>query len=386
MWLRPNAPHRHRLRGAQALPPPPQVGEYKRKKLRSYFTYTSPRGGEGDRTPPRSGKMRWWGRPWFLAASLGFGALAVTACAEPVPYTQSATVSFRALQYVDQPKPLNANVHYAGGFELTAHGTDLLMGLSDLQIERDGDTLKIEANSDWGWIAHFELKPDGKGGLLDSPLTIDPLRGLDGKPLANKSFGDAEDLAIDPATHDRFVSFEGQQRIVRYPEPKTFKDQGEVLPLTGLPLFPANEGMEGLTYIREAGGDALLIGAESGGFWRCPVKTWACTEVQGPPVPGFLYKLTSLAVLDYDDARRDHDILTLYRYYDPFTGPRNVLRLTRLQGDQLVTVTELARIAPYDNFEGVAAVRTATGYRIYLICDGLHEKDKPKILMYDWTL
>ncbi|MBW8734787.1 MAG: esterase-like activity of phytase family protein [Asticcacaulis sp.] len=263
------------------------------------------------------------------------------------------------------------------------------MGLSDLQITPDGDALKVEANSDWGWIVKFTLKPDDKGGIADSPLEIDQLRGKDGLPFANKSFGDAEDLAIDPATGARFVSFEGQQRIIRYTAPAMFKDEGEVLPLTGLPLFPANEGMEGLTYIREATGDALLIGAESGGFWRCPVATWACTEVDGPAVPGFLYKLTSLAVLDYGDPRRDHDILTLYRYYDPFTGPRNVLRLTRLEGDQLVTVTDLAKIAPplpYDNYEGVAAVRTATGYRIYLICDGLHDGDRPKILMFDWSL
>ncbi len=321
---------------------------------------------------------------FLFCAFVGFSAHA-----EPIPYTQSATVSFRALPPVVDPKPLNPKVHYVGGYELTAHGTDLLMGLSDLQIERDGDTLKVEANSDWGWIVKFSLRPDGKGGMADSPLEIDQLRGTDGQPFADKSFGDAEDLAFDPAMHDRFVSFEGQQRIIRYTEPKTFKGQGERLPLTGLPLFPANEGMEGLTYIREKGGDSLLIGVESGGFWRCPVRTWACSEVHGPPVPGFLYKLTSLAVLDYNDARRDHDILTLYRYYDPFTGPRNVLRLTRLEGDQLVTVEELAKIAPplpWDNYEGVAAVRTATGYRLYLVCDGLHDGDKPKVLMFDWDM
>jgi len=309
--------------------------------------------------------------------------------AEPIPYTQPPTVSFRALPAVTDPHPLNAKVHYAGGYELTAHGTGLLMGLSDLQIEPDGDALKVEANSDWGWIVKFTLRPVGKGGLADSPLEIDQLRGTDGQPFADKSFGDAEDLAYDPVTHDRFVSFEGQQRVIRYAQPLTFRGQGERLPLKGLPLFPANEGMEGLAYIREEAGDALLIGVESGGFWRCPVKTWDCTEVHGPPVPGFLYKLTSLAVLDCDDARRDHDILTLYRYYDPFTGPRNVLRLTRLDGDRLVTVEELARIAPplpWDNYEGVAAVRTQTGYRIYLVCDGLHDGDKPKILMYDWEL
>ncbi len=162
------------------------------------------------------------------------------------------------------------------------------------------------------------------------------------------------------------------------------------LPLSGLPVFPNNEGMEGLSFVHDAagdgkvGGDSLLIGVEAGGFWRCPTTTFACRPVDGPGVPGFLYMLSSLAPLPDDD----HAILGLYRYYDPFTGPRNVVRLMRLQGDTLVKVIDLARIAPplpYDNYEGVAAVKTATGYRLYLICDGLHDSDKPKILMFDWT-
>jgi len=353
----------------------------------SFFSFApSTASGSPSPRPRRREEKR---RSVPLLGILMAGIFATATHAEPIPYTQSPTVSFRALPAVTDPHPLNPKVHYAGGYELAAHGTSLLMGLSDLQIEPDGDALRVEANSDWGWVVKFTLKPDGKGGMADSPLEIDQLRGTDGEPFADKSFGDAEDLAYDPATHDRFLSFEGQQRIIRYPAPLTFKGQGEVLPLTGLPLFPANQGMEGLTYIRKAAGDSLLIGVESGGFWRCPVRTWACTEVHGPAVPGFLYMLTSLAVLDYDDPRHDHDILTLYRFYTPFTGPRNVLRLTRLEGDRLVTVEDLAKIAPplpYDNYEGVAAVRTAKGYRIYLVCDGLHDGDKPKILMFDWDL
>ncbi len=324
-----------------------------------------------------------------------FGTLALVAAlaassvhAELHPYTQHPTVSFRTLPPVSDPQPLNSHVHYVGGYELTADGTDMLMGLSDIQLEPDGDGLKVEANSDWGWIVRFDLRPDGKGSMRDSALEIDQLRGIDGLAFQDKSFGDVEDIAIDPVTHDRFASFEGQQRIIRYPMPDIWKGRGERLPLKGLPLFPANEGMEGLTYIRESAGDSLLIGVESGGYWRCPLATYACVEVKGPPTPGFLYKVTSLAVLDYASPATDHQVLALYRYYDPITGPRNVLRLLKLEGDRLVLVSDMLKIKPpmpVDNYEGVAAVRIAGGYRLYLVCDGLHPGDKPKILVYDWT-
>lgn len=312
-----------------------------------------------------------------------------TACsahAEPVPYLQKPTVSFRTLPPVVDPHPLNPNVHYVGGYELTVHGTDQFTGLSDLQIFPDGNTLKVEAISDYGAATSFEMKPDGKGGYLDSPVVINVLRDETGAEYQNKDKADSEDIAYDPASHDRYVSFEGVQRVMVYPYPHIWAGLGRTLDLRGLPLFPGNEGMEGLTLIREAAGNALLIGVESGGFWRCELKEGACREVLGPPVPGFLYMMTSLAVLDYDKA--DHDILALYRYYDPITGPRNVLRLLRLKGDRLERVEDLAKIAPplpYDNYEGVAAIRTPTGYRLFLICDGLHEEDKPKILIYDWT-
>ena len=320
---------------------------------------------------------------------LGLGiVMGASAQAEPRPYTQQPTVSFRALAPATDPHPLNPHVRYVGGYELTGNGTSRLTGLSDLQLTPDGDTLHVEANSDWGWIVRFDLKPDGKGGMANSPLEIDDLKDANGQPLMDKTFGDAEDIAYDPASGARFVSYEGVQRIERYPQPETWRGQGTILPLTGLANFPENFGMEGLTYVRDKAGDYLLIGVEAGGYWRCPVATWACTEVDGPAVPGFMYMTTSLAVLDYNDPRHDHDVLALYRFYTPFTGPRNILRLLHSDGNKLTVVEDLAKIAPplpYDNFEGVAAIRTATGYRLYLVSDGLHEADKPKILMFDWT-
>jgi hypothetical protein len=98
--------------------------------------------------------------------------------------------------------------------------------------------------------------------------------------------------------------------------------------------------------------------------------------------------MTSLAVVDSGDARRGHDILALYRYYDPITGPRNGLRLLHLEGDTLTVVSDMVKITPplpVDNYEGVAVVKATTGYRIFLISDSLKEDGKPKLLIFDWT-
>lgn len=311
-------------------------------------------------------------------------ALAVPAHADVHPYLQPATLSFRRLPDVAGPPMLNPNVRYVAGYELEAHGTDWLTGLSDLQLFPDGDSYRAEAISDYGAIALFTFRPDGQGGFRDSPLQVDPLHDGDGKPYNDKAFGDSEDIAYDPKTGTHYVSFEGFQRVMRYED---WRGKGQILPLSGLPRFPSNEGMEGLTYIHESGGDSLLIGVESGGFWRCDLGNDVCRDVHAPGPPGFLYKMVSLAVLDYEG--HDHDILALYRYYDPFNGPRNVLRLMKLDGDRLTIEQTLLKVAPplpYDNFEGVSAVRTPEGYRLYLISDGLHPQDKPKLLVFDWRL
>lgn len=293
------------------------------------------------------------------------------------------TVSFRTLPAVSDPHPLNVHVRYAGGYELIAHGTSQLDGLSDLQLTPDGDGFKVEAESDLGAVATFGLHPDGKGGLLDSPLRIDLIRDEEGHTSIDRSWNDAEDMAVDPATGERFLSFERIQRVMAWAPGTAWSGTPRRLPLGGLPPFPDNEGMEGLVFVHDGQGDGLLIGVEAGGFWRCRLTDYACTEVQGPPAPGFLYLMTSLApVPDHAD-----EFLALYRYYDPFNGPRNILTHVRLDGDRLVKVEDMAKIAPplpFDNYEGVAAMKTQDGYRIYLICDGLHDGDRPKILMYDW--
>lgn len=319
----------------------------------------------------------------ILAGSLlALTLLATSVAAEPVPYG-GETVGFRPLPAVADPHPLNPHVRYIGGYELVAHGTSQLNGLSDLQLTADGDGFTVEAESDLGAVATFAMHPNGRGGLRDSPLRIDLIRDETGATSIDRTWNDAEDMAVDPATGQRFISFERVQRVMAWAPGTAWSGTPRRLPLSGLPVFPDNEGMEGLAFLRDSEGEGLLIGVESGGFWRCTLSDYACKAVQGPSPPGFLYMLTSLAVVP----DRPDDILALYRYYDPFNGPRNILVHLRLEGDRLVKVEDMAKIAPplpYDNYEGVAAIKTDGGYRLYLICDGLHDADRPKILVYDW--
>ncbi|MBW8882539.1 MAG: esterase-like activity of phytase family protein, partial [Asticcacaulis sp.] len=304
---------------------------------------------------------------WSRLAALGL-LLALPACSEPVQYG-SESVGFRPLAASD-PHPLNAKVRYAAGYEIDARGTAQLEGLSDLVLTPQADGLRVVALSDFGAILSFDLKPGGQG-FGDSPVTIELLRNGDGHVAVNRDLNDSEDIAVAP-DGTRYVSYERFQRIAVFAPGQTWIATPATLPLTGMTRLPNNEGLEGLAVI----GGQLLAGAESGGFWICDRGGAGCRSVDGPSVPGFMYKLSSLApVPGHDD-----EVLALYRYFDPFTGHlRNVLSLLRLKDGRLFKVKDLLKVAPplpADNYEGVAAVPQPGGYRLYLLSDSLKDDGK----------
>ncbi len=91
-----------------------------------------------------------------------------TAHAEPRPYLQKPTVSFRSLPPVTDPHPLNPDVRYIGGYELTAHGTDQFTGLSDLQ--QPG----FARNRTGGVALHRRARLPGPGGRAVDPFLLAP--------------------------------------------------------------------------------------------------------------------------------------------------------------------------------------------------------------------
>lgn len=311
----------------------------------------------------------------FALAGVMTGALvvfaAISANAQLRPYGQKPVLGLQALPPVSDPRPINPAVRYAGGYQLSAEHAWKFRGMSDIRILPHEGGQRAEVISDTGAAISFELRQG-------APVDIDFLRGEEGIAYTNRLFSDAEDTAFDPRTGTRYVAFERTHRIMAFRN--GWQRKGETLPLTGLPVFPANEGMEGLTLV----GDSLLAGAEGGGFWLCPLTTLACRTVKGPQAPGFMYKLTSLTALEPGSS----EVLALYRFYNPLIGLRSQLRLLRLDGERLTIVADLLKIAPpmpTDNYEGVSAVKTANGYRLYLVADGLDPKKKPKLLVYDWT-
>lgn len=323
--------------------------------------YTSPTGRGGG--PARLSALVVGFLTFFLATSAAHAALR--------PYGQKRTLNIQALPAVSDPKPVNPAVRYAGGFELSPlQRMWQFRGMSDLRVIPGNGAPRVEAISDIGVAISFDLKEG-------APIELDPLRAEDGLAFTNRLFSDAEDTAFDPRTNTRYVSYERTHRVMAFRN--GWQQKGETLQLTGLPVFPANEGMEGLTLV----GDSLLAGAEGGGFWLCPVTTLACHEIKGPQAPGFMYKLTSLTTLEPGG----NEVLALYRFYNPLIGLRSQLRLLRLEGGRLTVAADLLKVAPpmpTDNYEGVSAIKTATGYRLYLIADGLDPKKKPKLLVYDW--
>ncbi|MDC7675428.1 esterase-like activity of phytase family protein [Asticcacaulis machinosus] len=299
---------------------------------------------------------------------------------KPQPYdTPQRFIDIERLP-VEGAKP--QAVTYAVGYKLRPIGTDLFIGLSDLKARYGPDGLMVEAVSDAGAFATFTIPANGE---RRGPLTFELLRGTDGQVLGNKVLADAEALAVDEHTGDHYIAFEGEPRVLRY-KANGFRGAAERLPLQNLPSLPDNEGLEAMTLLMgEQGAASLLLGAESGGFWLCPLSTFNCAAIRGPKTPGFGYALVSLSALP----DRPNDILALYRFYTPWTGPRTKLTHLRFEGGRLVSKGELMTVAspmPYANYEGVSAIRTEVGYRLYLISDPIAEDEEYTLLLgFDWA-
>ncbi|MFT4090531.1 MAG: esterase-like activity of phytase family protein [Asticcacaulis sp.] len=300
------------------------------------------------------------------------GLLLLGGCADAQPraYDAPATVRFEA---IDIPEPkAGARASLRAAYVLASEGTPHFVGLSDLLISGQANDLRIEAISDFGDHVAFDLKPDGPVAL-----EIGTLKDAALKPFGNKTLSDAEDMAYDAATGDYYVSFEGNHRVMRYAD--GLAGPGETLPLSGLPTFPSNQGLEALT-IHDG---HLIVGAETGGFWRCGLTDYVCRQLKGPTTPGMGYAVVSLAPLGDTG-----DILALYRYYTPWTGARSVLRRLEVDGDALrlkETILSVKPPLPHDNYEGVAAVKTDTGYDLYLLSDPIGEGNPTRLLIFEWA-
>lgn len=260
---------------------------------------------------------------------------------------------------------------YAGGLVLTSRQTDLLHGLSDLEVTGTG---KLTAVGDMGVFLDARVVVDSAGrlaGLADARLTL--LTGEDGSPLSDED-ADAEGLVVLP-NGDRLVSFEGRHRIWLYP---AAGGPPHPVPMPGV-SFPPNGGMEALAADPEAGADAYVVGAEvSGETWTCHLLLIPC--VKGPSVdkPDEFHLVAIERLPQMQTAY-------LLRAFDQARGSRSSLQIFR--SGNVVARIDLAAPMTVDNYEGLAAVPGADGgVRFYLISDDNGRADQRTLLLaFDWA-
>lgn len=259
-------------------------------------------------------------------------------------------------------------LRYAGGFEMVARGTSRFGGLSGLDVGEDGAVLMV---TDGGDLVRGRLVLDGAGrltGLQD--LTIEGLVDEHGQAVSTRKSGeDAEGATFLPGGGFA-VSFEREHRVLAYARYGAAAER-RIDPararLEGGARLGLNTGLEGLA----AGADGLMLGSEKGRVWRC-VSVSACREVPARS-PGFGWGLTGLDALDDGPIVSTWRLFPLYgRWVSAIQGPDGTV-LARLDGPLGL------------NAEGIAAVRTGDGWRLYVVADdGFGETGRNLLLAFDW--
>lgn len=296
------------------------------------------------------------------------------ACALSLPATaqvHSARVPFS----YDAPE-LDAvgRLEWRGGLELSADA-DWFGGLSALDIDEAGTTLTAIADS--GRWLRFGLGYDARGYLAAARLTATgQLRDVGGQPFRRRGDRDSESLAR-LADGSYVVSFEIRHRLLHYPAatPPFSTPPRWLTPPPGVYAAPANGGIEALASFDAnrlfALTESLRLEDGTNLGWLGDGRQWM--PVRYRPASG--YQPTGAARLP------DGDIAILERKLTMLGG--FAARIARLPAGDILDAAkdarrvlegeEIARLqAPVnvDNFEGIAARRTADGETlIYLVSD-----------------
>ncbi|MBU1346510.1 MAG: esterase-like activity of phytase family protein [Alphaproteobacteria bacterium] len=298
------------------------------------------------------------------ASLMGAAACAAIATSTPAPAAGpdvAVRIEARHVPLGVGGATLAPGVLYAGGLVLRGSA---LHGLSDLKVEGD----RAWAVSDFGALVRFNLRVDGRGRLNGADTAISrPLTGPDGAVLSPKANADAEGLAILPDGRV-LISFERDHRIWSYGAEANDRPSRVATPDAA---FPDNEGLEGLS---AAPGGWLALG-EGGGAWLCDEA--ACDPLdEVSPADDFRFT----------GADRDPEggWFVVERYYSPPLDMRVRVRRLSLEGVLSEPLIELRPPASTDNFEGIAAVATPTGTRIYLLSDdNANPLQKTLLLAFD---
>ena len=309
---------------------------------------------------------------------LGFCLLVAAACAGAPPPSpvgaQPVTLDIRSQPLVlklDEPAQRRVGkLIWRGGISMTADSANF-GGWSDLHVTPDGKSLS-SISDEGSWLtATIDYDHDGNlAGLSNG--RIGSLRGLDGKPLADKQWADSEGMALMP-DGSWIVSFERHHRLWRYP---TFDGTPTAVDVPeDFDKQPNNGGVEALTaladgriiaiseeYIVRPGMLRGWIGQPAGGGRY----TWQTFQYAKAPD----FNPTALVQLP------DGSFCLLERAFDKIRGVR--VRVMQFDAADVkpggtVRAKELAWLAtPYavDNLEGLAARKGPRGETLlWLISD-----------------
>lgn len=242
-------------------------------------------------------------------------------------------------------------------------------GWSDLRLRGD----RLLAISDQGYW--MQLGPVQEG---DAATTFGALRDANGAMFTSKGEADAEGLALLPDGRAA-VSFEGRHRIDVYPLAEAGFEATAPTPgpaLEGMAALSSNTGLEGLTTLPDG---RLLAAAESGELWITPVAAGGPAAKLARVELPFGWFVTALAT-------SEDRLYMLWRFYNPLTKEvqvqvrRCTLASVEAPPLQCERLALLAAPFPVDNFEGLAAVRTEAGDRLFVLSDDNFSRDQRTVL------
>ena len=243
---------------------------------------------------------------------------------------------------------------------------DRFGGLSDLSVSTESNMIAI---SDKGDRIIARLQHDRSGALIGlANGDISRLRTPKDKPLKGKKKSDAEGLAR--TSNGYFISFEHKHRIRFYPgHDPAIHPAEKVSPPKGLKKMPDNGGLESLVV---TGDGKLLTFSEDLVSGNGHTQGWLRSNNVWEPI--YLNRSEDFAPTGMTRLASG-DILVLERSYSLLNGPAARIRLIEQENviaGAVLTGSEIARLSgsqTVDNMEGISAVMTPDGERIYLLSD-----------------
>jgi hypothetical protein len=326
-----------------------------------------------------------------------WGWLAITGVATAVlglVFAQPSIRPRREITLTAQAVPLSsgeASVDRLGALKflggLALRSTDNAFGgLSGLLVEARADGLWLIAITDQGDRMTGRILGDGDRMTGIDQATIEPLLNLEGAPIAGKAFGDAESMTR-LANGRVLVGFERQHRIWSYAAGLTGRASVLETP-SALAEAPSNGGIESLASWPD--GRVLAITERM--------------ETDAANLAAFLYRDGTWARLEWkasgagfnpSDATVSPggDLLVLERFWSRLAPASLRARILRVKGDLVrggavlegELVAEFATPNVTENFEGIAAFRTATGATQLLVVsdDNFNSAQRTLLLRFE---